>query len=385
MNINEVIYNVGVNDYKIKLFENQYQVYDGMKYNSYLINDNQIAVLNSVEKNYVEEWISNIKQIIGKKEINYLIIQHMEPDHSGGILELLKEYPNIKIVASNQAFKMLNNFFNINLVNNQIIVKEKDTLTLGKSKLIFFEAKMIHWPEVMMIYEVENKVLFSADAFGKFGTNEDELEWEKEAKRYYYGIIGKYGVQVQQILKKIRTLDIQYICSLHGPILKNNINYYLESYDRWSSNQSETKGVVINYCSIYGNTQKVVYELEKLLKEEGYEEVILNDLSECDIHKAISDAFQYPIMILASPTYNNNLFTYMKHFLNGIIERNYHSRIIGLIENGSWNPASNKIIKDILITQKNIKYLKNEITILSSMNEETLSKLKDLVYEIINI
>lgn len=385
MNINEVIYNVGVNDYKIKLFENQYQVYDGMKYNSYLINDNQIAVLNSVEKNYVEEWISNIKQIIGKKEINYLIIQHMEPDHSGGILELLKEYPNIKIVASNQAFKMLNNFFNINLVNNQIIVKEKDTLTLGKSKLIFFEAKMIHWPEVMMIYEVENKVLFSADAFGKFGTNEDELEWEKEARRYYYGIIGKYGIQVQQILKKIRTLDIQYICSLHGPILKNNINYYLESYDKWSSNQSETKGVVINYCSIYGNTQKVVYELEKLLKKEGYEEVILNDLSECDIHKAISDAFQYPIMILASPTYNNNLFTYMKYFLNGIIERNYHSRIIGLIENGSWNPASNKIIKDILISQKNIIYLKNEITILSSMNEEIFLKLKDLVYEIINI
>ena len=381
--IKEDIIYIGVNDKEIDLFEGQYDVPNGMAYNSYLILDEKITILDSVEIKFKDEWLNNIKKVIKDRKVDYLIVQHMEPDHSANIVSLIKEYPNVKIVSNEKSFMMMQNYFNNDFKENKIIVKEGDTLSLGKHTLKFMMAPFVHWPEVMVTYDEYSKVLFSADAFGKFGTLDVNDDWDCEARRYYFGIISKDGVQVQNLLKKISSLDIEGIYPLHGPILTKNIEYYINLYDIWSSYKYEEEGVVIAYTSVYGNTLEAVLKLKELLLEKGYNKVIVNDLARCDMHEAIEDAFRYSKLVLATTTYNADIFPFMKTFIEHLLERNYQNRTIAFIENGSWGPLANKIMKDMFSKSKNITYLDTRVSIKSSLNERNKEELNKLCEELL--
>lgn len=383
MTITDSIKYIGVNDKEIDLFEGQYIVPNGMAYNSYIILDNNIAIFDTVDSRFAEEWLNNISNTLNGKNPDYLIVQHMEPDHSGSIMKFVEKYPSTKIVASARAFVMIKNFFGTDFADKQVVVSEGSTLDLGEHKLTFIEAPMVHWPEVIMTYEQKEKVLFSADAFGKFGALDTEEDWACEARRYYIGIVGKYGLPVQNLLKKASNLDIQTICPLHGPVLNNNLEYYLNLYNIWSSYQTESDGIVIAYTSVYGNTKKAVMQLANILESKG-QKVAINDLARCDMAEAVEDAFRYGKIILATTTYNGEIFPFMKEFINHLVERNFQNKTIGLIENGSWAPMAAKVMKEQLEKCKNIKYTNTTVKILSALNAESTAQLETLANEIIS-
>ena len=382
MNKEDIIY-IGVNDKEIDLFEGQYKVPNGMAYNSYLILDEKVAILDSVEIKFKDEWLNNIKRVLKGRKVDYLIVQHMEPDHSSNIVSLIKEYKDVKIVSNVKSFMMMQNYFKDDFKENRIIVNEGDTLSLGKHTLKFIMAPFVHWPEVMVTYDEYSKVLFSADGFGKFGTLDINEDWACEARRYYFGIIGKYGAQVQNLLKKISLLDIEGIYPLHGPILKENIGYYLNLYNIWSSYEYEEEGVVIAYTSVYGNTLKAVLKLKDLLLEKSCKKVVIHDLARCDMHEAIEDAFRYNKLVLATTTYNADIFPFTKTFIEHLLERNYQNRIVAFIENGSWAPLANKIMKEMFSKSKNITYLDISISIKSSLSLDNLNELNKLSEELL--
>ena len=380
MQITSGIKYVGVNDHEIDLFEGQYDVPNGMAYNSYVIIDQKIAVLDTVDARFKDEWLEKVKIALEGKEPDYLIVQHMEPDHSANILEFFKVYPNVKIVATNKAFVMMKNYFGTEFLDNRLVVGEGDKLSLGSRELTFITAPMVHWPEVMVTYDSLDKVLFSADGFGKFGALDVEEDWACEARRYYFGIVGKYGAQVQALLKKASGLEIEKICPLHGPILTENLNYYIDLYVKWSSYSPEEEGVMIAYTSVYGNTKKAVELLEKELAEKGVK-VVVNDLARCDVAEAVEDAFRYDRLVLATTTYNGDIFPFMREFINHLTERNYSNRKIGFIENGSWAPVAVKVMTSMLEKSKNLKYAQTSVKILSALNEESISQVKALAKE----
>ena len=381
MEISKSIKYVGVNDYKIDLFEGQYVVPEGMSYNSYVILDEKVAVMDSVDVRFYSEWLKNIKAVLGDRTPDYLVVQHMEPDHSGSITAFVSEYPNAKIVSSSKAFVMMKNYFGTDFSERQVVVGEGDKLSLGERVLNFITAPMVHWPEVIVTYEQTEKVLFSADGFGKFGAIGVEKGWACEARRYYFGIVGKYGVQVQALLKKALALDIKTICPLHGPVLKENLTYYIDLYNTWSSYGVESEGVAIFYTSVYGNTKKAVEILENKLKEKG-EKVVVNDLARCDMAEAVEDAFRYGKIVLATTTYNGEIFPFMREFINHLLERNFQNRTVGIIENGSWAPVASRVIKTMLEKCKNITYTENSVKILSALNEESYNQLLSLAEEL---
>ncbi len=378
---NDVFY-IGVNDHQIDLFEGQYLVPHGMSYNSYIIKDEKIAVFDTVDQNFTEEWLNNIKEVLKDEKPTYLIIQHMEPDHSANIINFLKEYPDTIIVGNKKTFIMMKQFFNHNFTN-LLEVTDKQVLSLGKHNLTFIFAPMVHWPEVMVTYDDYDKILFSADGFGKFGALDVDEDWAYEARRYYIGIVGKFGLQVQALLKKASTLSINMICPLHGPILSDNLAYYLNLYDIWSSYKVEDDGIVIAYTSVYGHTKKAVEELEKLIKKYSNITVKVFDLARCDMSEAVENAFRYNKLVLATTTYNNSIFPFMSTFIEHLIERNYQNRFIAIIDNGSWAPMATKVILDRFSNSKNITFAENNIKILSSLNQENLSQLDNLAKELI--
>ena len=382
MKITNDIKYVGVNDRKIDLFEGQYIVPDGISYNSYVIIDEKIAVMDTVDANFTHEWLDNIQNTLGKRKPDYLVIQHMEPDHSANIVNFIKAYPDAKIVSSSKAFAMMKNFFGKDFSERQVIVGEGDTLSLGKHTLTFITAPMVHWPEVIVTYDSCDKVLFSADGFGKFGALDVEDEWACEARRYYIGIVGKYGAQVQALLKKAASLDIEIICPLHGPVLCENLGYYIGLYNTWSSYQVEEEGIVIAYTSVYGNTKRAVMKLAEMLKANGCPKVVVNDLARCDMAEAVEDAFRYSKLVLATTTYNAEIFPFMREFINHLTERNFSNRTVAFIENGSWAPMATKIMRGMLEKSKNLTYTENTVKILSALNEESASQLTALADEL---
>ncbi len=381
MKITNDIRYIGVNDHDIDLFEGQYIVPNGMAYNSYAILDEKIAVVDSVDARFGEEWLENINEVTDGKNPDFLIVQHMEPDHSGSILMFTKKYPDAKIIASSKAFVMIKNFFGNDFKDRQIVVGEGDTISLGKHNLTFVTAPMVHWPEVIVTYDSTDKVLFSADAFGKFGALDAEEAWACEARRYYIGIVGKYGIQVQSLLKKAGNLDIEIICPLHGPVLSENLGYYLNLYDTWSSYRPEEEGIVIAYTSVYGNTKKAVMKLAKMLKENGCN-VNVTDLARCDMAEAVEDTFRYSKLVLATTTYNADIFPFMREFIEHLTERNFQNRTVAFIENGSWAPMATKVMKGLLEKSKNLNIIENNVTILSAMSEENESQLNALAKEL---
>ncbi len=382
MQITKDIFYVGVNDRKIDLFEGQYVVPNGMSYNSYVIMDDLIAVMDTVDANFTHEWLDNIQNVLGGRTPNFLIVQHMEPDHSANIVNFLKAYPDTVVVASSKAFTMMKNFFGKDFSENGMVVGEGDTLCLGKHTLTFVAAPMVHWPEVMVTYDSADKVLFSADGFGKFGALDADEDWACEARRYYIGIVGKYGAQVQALLKKAATLDIQTICPLHGPILNENLGYYLNLYNTWSSYQPEEEGIVIAYTSVYGNTKKAVMKLADQLRAKGCPKVVVNDLARCDMAEAVEDAFRYSKLVLATTTYNAEIFPFMREFINHLTERNFSNRTVAFIENGSWAPMATKVMKGMLEKSKNLTYTENTVKILSALNDESNAQLTALSDEL---
>ena len=377
---NDIIY-VGVNDHKIDLFEGQYIVPNGMAYNSYLIMDEKIAVMDTVDRNFTHEWLDNLEKNLNGRKPDYLVVQHMEPDHSANIANFVKTYPDAKIVSSQKAFVMMNQFFGTDFADRQVVVAEGSTLELGKHVLNFVAAPMVHWPEVIMTYDSTDKVLFSADGFGKFGALDVEEDWACEARRYYIGIVGKYGAQVQSVLKKAANLDIQIICPLHGPVLKENLGYYIGLYQTWSTYQQETEGIVIAYTSVYGNTKKAVEKLADLLKEKGCPKVVVNDLARCDMAEAVEDAFRYGKIILATTTYNAEIFPFMREFINHLTERNFSNKMVGLIENGTWAPMAAKVMTGMLEKCKNLTFADNTVHIKSALNDESNAQLEALAEE----
>lgn len=382
MNITNDIKYVGVNDHEIDLFEGQYIVPNGMSYNSYVIVDEKIAVMDTVDVRFTHEWLDNIQNVLKSQKPDYLIIQHMEPDHSANILNFIKTYPETIVVSSDKSFKMMANFFGTDFADNRIIVKEGDNLSLGKHTLSFVAAPMVHWPEVIVTYDKTDKVLFSADGFGKFGAVDIEEDWADEARRYYIGIVGKYGVQVQNLLKKAATLDIEKICPLHGPVLTENLGYYINLYNIWSSYTVESDGIVIAYTSVYGNTKKAVMKLAQELKDKGCPNVIVNDLARCDMSKAVADAFKYGKIVLATTTYNADIFPFMREFINHLTERNFSNRTIAFIENGSWAPLAAKIMKSMFEKSKNITFTETTVKILSALNDESTAQIDALSNEL---
>lgn len=376
MFVSEDIKYIGVNDHDIDLFEGQYDVPNGMAYNSYAILDDKIAIMDSVDKNFTAQWLSNISNVLKDRTPDYLIVQHMEPDHSANIINFLNVYPQSKIVASKKAFDMMKNFFQRDFSDNQVVVSEGDVLNLGSHELCFVAAPMVHWPEVIMTYDKKDKVLFSADAFGKFGALDVDEDWACEARRYYFGIVGKYGVQVQSVLKKASALDIEKICPLHGPVLSNNLSYYIDLYDKWSSYTPEEKGVMIAYTSVYGNTKEAVMYLAEKLKEAGAEKVVLNDLARVDMHEAVEDAFRYDRLVLATTTYNADVFPFMRQFIDHLTERNFKNRTVALIENGSWAPVAARVMKEMLSKSTGIEFVDTQVKIMSVMNEENKAQLE---------
>ena len=382
MNITKDIKYIGVNDHEIDLFEGQYIVPNGMSYNSYAIIDKKIAIMDTVDARFTHEWLDNIQNALGARKPDYLIVQHMEPDHSANIMNVIKTYTDVKIVSSAKAFVMMNNFFNTDFSDRQIVVGEGDTLELGEHTLTFVTAPMVHWPEVIVTYDSADKVLFSADGFGKFGALDVEEDWACEARRYYIGIVGKYGAQVQALLKKASGLDIQIICPLHGPVLKENLGYYLGLYNTWSSYQSETEGIVIAYTSVYGNTRKAVLQLADKLKENGCPKVVVNDLARCDMAEAVEDAFRYNKIVFATTTYNAEIFPFMREFINHLTERNFQNKTVAFIENGSWAPLAAKVMKGMLEKSKNLTYANTTVKIMSALNEESTAELNKLADEL---
>ena len=378
---NDIRY-IGVNDHKIDLFEGQYIVPNGMAYNSYVIIDEKIAIMDTVDANFTHEWMDNIQNTLGSRKPDYLIIQHMEPDHSANIVNFAKAYPDTKIVASAKAFQMMKNFFGTDYEKNGLVIKEGDMLSLGKHTLLFVAAPMVHWPEVMVTYDMTDKVLFSADGFGKFGALDVEEDWACEARRYYFGIVGKYGVQVQNLLKKAGGLNINAICPLHGPVLKENLGYYLDLYNTWSSYQPEEEGIVIAYTSVYGNTKKAVMLLADKLRSYGCPKVVVNDLARCDMAEAVEDAFRYSKLVLATTTYNAEIFPFMREFINHLTERGYKNRTVGFMENGSWSPLAAKVMKGMLEKSKNLIYTDTTVRILSALNEESTAQVESLAQEL---
>lgn len=372
---------VGVNDHDIDLFEGQYDVPNGMAYNSYLIIDEKTAVMDSVDIRFADEWIDNVKTALEGRLLDYLIVQHMEPDHSSSIMRFVESFPEVTLVASAKAFNMMRGFFGVDFADRRIVVGEGDKLSLGEHELTFITAPMVHWPEVIVTYDAHDKVLFSADAFGKFGALDVEEDWACEARRYYIGIVGKYGAQVQALLKKAAVLDIQVICPLHGPVLKENLDYYIGLYDTWSSYRPETPGVCIAYTSVYGNTRAAAELLAEELRERGVR-VALNDLARCDMHEAVEDAFRYDRLVLATTTYNGDIFPFMKEFINHLTERNYQNRRVAFIENGTWAPMATKVMKASLEKSKNLSYAETEIKIISALNDESRANILLLAEEL---
>ena len=383
-NITDSVEYIGVDDKTIDLFESQYVVPNGVSYNSYIIKDEKIAIMDTVDKRATNKWLENLESSLEERNPDYLVISHLEPDHSANIEIISKKYPNMKIVLNQRAENMMKQFFDKDLSEKYIVVKEEDVLDLGNHKLQFFMAPMVHWPEVMVTYEQTEKILFSADGFGKFGTIDTEEDWACEARRYYFNICGKYGVQVQALLKKASNLDIKMICPLHGPILNDNIEYYINKYDIWSSYKPEDEGILVAYNSIHGNTKKAVEELEKILKEKFSQKIVLSDLAREDIAEVIEDAFRYDKMIIATPTYDGGLFPTTELFLRELKHKNYQNRIVGIIENGSWAPMAGKYVKELLSEMKNIKICNSQVTIKTRMNNENINQMRDLVDEILN-
>ncbi|MDD7281433.1 FprA family A-type flavoprotein [Floccifex sp.] len=380
---NDIKY-VGVNDHEIDLFEGQFQLERGMAYNSYVILDDKIAIMDSVDAHFGQVWLNNIKTVLNGKTPDYLVVHHMEPDHSANITLLANEYPDMTIVSSMQAFTMMKQFYGSDYQDRRLIVKEGSTLELGKHTLSFIGAPMVHWPEVLMSYDACDKVLFSADGFGKFGANdiEDPEGWACEARRYYFGIVGKYGVQTQNVLKKASNLDIQIICPLHGPVLDENLGYYLDLYNTWSSYQTESEGILIAYSSVYGNTKNACLELKKVLEEKGCQKVVLADLAREDMHECIEDAFRYGKIVLASITYNATIFPHMNTFIENLVERNFQNKTIGFMENGSWAPMANKVMLKKLENCKNITFTENNVSIRGAMNDASKAQIKALADEL---
>lgn len=386
MKITSDIRYIGVNDHKIDLFEGQYDVPNGMAYNSYVIIDEKIAVFDTVDARFGDEWMSNLKNVLDGRTPDYLVVQHMEPDHSSNITTFKNEYPSATIVASDKAFLMMKQFFGNDYIENRIVVKENDTLSLGKHTLTFVTAPMVHWPEVIVTYDSYDKVLFSADAFGKFGALdiEDEDGWACEARRYYFGIVGKYGMQASNLLKKVSALEINTICPLHGPVLNENLSYYIDLYKTWTSYSVESEGIVISYTSVYGNTKKAIELLKEELMKNGCPKVVLNDLARVDMHEAVEDAFRYGTMVLATTTYNNDVFPFMREFLYELLERGYKNRKIAIIENGSWAPSAGKKIRSMLEEAKGLDILEKGVTIRSAMTEQNREEIKELARELLN-
>ena len=377
----DVIY-VGVNDHKIDLFEGQYVVPNGISYNSYVILDDKIAVFDTVDLSFTEEWFNNLEKTLNGKQPDYLIVQHMEPDHSANIVHFMNKYPRVTIVSSNKSFVMMKNYFDCDYLDRGIVVGEGDSLVLGKHELTFIAAPMVHWPEVIVTYDKKDRILFSADAFGKFGALDVEDEWACEARRYYFGIVGKYGAQVQALLKKIANLNIDTICPLHGPMLCENLEYYLGLYNTWSSYMPEEKGVMIAYTSVYGNTKKAVQILAEKLEKLGCEKVVVNDLARSDMAEVVEDAFRYDKIVFATTTYNGDIFPFMREFISHLTERNFSNRTIGFIENGSWAPVATKTMKEMLSKCKNLTLIENNVKILSSVKQENLDQIETLAEEL---
>lgn len=379
---NDILY-VGVNDHKVDLFEGQYVVPNGMAYNSYVIRDEKTAVMDTVDAGFTKEWLDNIAAVLGDAKPDYLVVQHMEPDHAANIENFMKVYPETTIVANTKTFGMMKNFFrDMDLEGRTLEVGNGESLTLGKHVLTFVFAPMVHWPEVMVTYDSTDKVLFSADGFGKFGALDVEEDWDCEARRYYIGIVGKYGPQVQKLLKAAATLDIQIICPLHGPVLTENLGHYLEKYDIWSSYKVESEGVVIAYSSVYGNTKKAVEVLAQKLEEKGCPKVTVFDLARDDMAEAVADAFRYGKLVLASVTYNADIFPFMKFYIDHLTERNYQNRTIGLIENGSWAPNAAKVMASTFEKSKNITWLDTTVKIMSSLSDENIEELDKMAEEL---
>ena len=382
MFITDDIKYIGVNDHKVDLFEGQYRVPSGMAYNSYAIIDEKIAIMDTVDQNFTHEWLDNIQNTLGARKPDYLVVQHMEPDHSANVVNFVKTYPEAKIVASAKAFVMMKNFFGTDFEDKQIVVGEGSTLELGRHTLTFVTAPMVHWPEVIVTYDSADKVLFSADGFGKFGALDVEEPWADEARRYYIGIVGKYGAQVQALLKKAAGLDIATICPLHGPVLKENLGYYLDLYNTWSSYQPEADGIVVAYTSVYGNTKKAVLALAEKLKANGCPKVVVHDLARCDMAEAVADAFRYSKLVLATTTYNADIFPFMREFIDHLTERNFQNRTVALIENGSWAPLAAKVMREMFGASKNITFTDTTVKILSALNDESSAQLSSLVDEL---
>ena len=373
---------IGVNDRKIDLFEGQYHVPNGMAYNSYAILDDKIAIMDTVDAGFTHEWLDNIRDVLGGRSPDYLIVQHMEPDHSANIVNFLKAYPEAQVVSSVKAFVMMKNFFGTDFADRQIVVGEGDTLTLGRHTLTFVTAPMVHWPEVIVTYDSTDKVLFSADGFGKFGATDAKEPWADEARRYYIGIVGKYGAQVQVLLKKAAGLEIETICPLHGPVLTENLGYYLGLYNTWSSYQPEEEGIVIAYTSVYGNTKRAVVQLAEKLKANGAPTVVVHDLARVDMAQAVADAFRYSKLVLATTTYNADIFPFMREFIDHLTERNFGNRTVGMIENGSWAPMAAKVMRSMLEKSKNLTYTETTVKILSALNETSAEQLQSLADEL---
>ena len=382
MTITNDIRYIGVNDHDIDLFEGQYIVPEGMAYNSYVIIDEKIAVMDTVSADFGEEWLANLENVLGGRKPDYLIIHHMEPDHSANIDKFISAYPEAAVVGNAKTFEMIDQFFGRGLCKNNLAVKNGEVLSLGRHELTFLFAPMVHWPEVMMSYDGADKALFSADAFGKFGALDcQDKEWDCEARRYYMGIVGKYGMQVQAVLKKAAALDIKMICPLHGPVLTGDLSHYMSLYDIWSSYGVESEGVCIAYTSVYGNTKRAAELLAKKLEERGCKAAI-SDLARCDMAEAVEDAFRYGKLVLATTTYNADIFPFMRQFIDHLTERNYQNRTIGFIENGTWAPAAAKIMKAMFEKSKNIKYIDTTVTLRSAMTEENAEAIERMAEEL---
>ena len=378
---NDIKY-IGVNDHEVDLFEGQYVVPNGISYNSYVIMDEKIAVMDTVDQNFGDQWLANLEATLEGRKPDYLVVHHMEPDHSANIDNFLKVYPEATVVSSAKAFAMMKNFFGTDYADRRVVVGEGDTLALGVHTLTFVTAPMVHWPEVIVSYDSHDKVLFSADGFGKFGALDVEEDWACEARRYYIGIVGKYGPQTQTLLKKAAGLDIAVICPLHGPVLKENLGYYVNLYDIWSSYKVESEGVVIAYTSIYGNTKKAVELLAQKLTEKGCPKVVVNDLARCDMAEAVEDAFRYGKLVLATTTYNGDIFPHMKEFIHHLTERNYQNRTVGLMENGSWAPVAAKVMTKMLEGSKNLTFTDTTVKIFSALSDDSRAQIDALAAEL---
>ena len=382
MKISDSIKYIGVNDHQIDLFEGQYPVPNGMSYNSYLILDEKVAVMDTVDARFADQWLCNMSAVLQGRTPDYLIVQHMEPDHSGSILCFVQAYPDVTVVASAKAFSMMKHYFGTDFEERRVVVGEGDTLCLGERTLSFIAAPMVHWPEVIMTYDSKDKVLFSADAFGKFGALDAEEDWVDEARRYYIGIVGKFGAAVQTLLKKAAALDIQTICPLHGPVLTKNLGYYINLYHIWSSYAAEEEGIVVAYTSIYGNTKRAVEELIRHLQENGCPKVTVYDLARCDMTAAVADAFRYSKLVLAASTYNGGVFPYMQTFIHHLTQRGFCNRKVAFVENGSWAPAALRTMKAMLENSKGLTFAQTDVTVLASLNEESVARLAALADEL---